>query len=54
MTLDTYYGVYFSSMKHASTTRANATTYDSHYRNHFASHFGQCDLEKTGNLYTQR
>lgn len=40
MTLDTYYWGYFSPMKHATTTNANANTYDSHYRSHIAEHFG--------------
>lgn len=54
MTLDTYFWGYFSPMKHASTTRANADTYDSHYRTHIAPHFGQWELSQIGNLEIQR
>lgn len=54
MTLDTYFWGYFSPMKHATTTRANANTYDSHYRSHIAQHFGSWDLERIGNLEIQR
>ena len=53
MTLDTYYWGYFSPTKHATTTKANADTYDSHYRAHIAEHFGQWDLQKIGNLEIQ-
>ena len=53
MTLDTYYWGYFSPTKHATTTKANADTYDSHYRTHIAEHFGQWDLQKIGNLEIQ-
>ena len=53
MTLDTYYWGYFSPMKHASTTKANADTYDSHYRVHIAPHFGQWDLQAIGNVHIQ-
>ena len=54
MTLDTYFWAYFSPMKHATTTKANAATYDTHYRTHIAPHFGHWDLEKIGNLEIQR
>lgn len=54
MTLDTYYWGYFSPMKHATTTKANANTYDSHYRSHIAPHFGQWDLSQIGNIEIQR
>lgn len=54
MTLDTYFWGYFSPMKHAATTNANANTYDSHYRTHIAPHFGQWDLQDIGNLEIQR
>ena len=54
MTLDTYYWGYFSPMKHATTTKANAKTYDAHYRKHIAPTFGQWDLERIGNLEIQR
>lgn len=54
MTLDTYFWGYFSPMKHATTTNANANTYDSHYRTHIAPHFGQWDLSQIGNLEIQR
>ena len=54
MTLDTYFWGYFSPMKHATTTNANANTYDSHYRSHIAPHFGQWDLARIGNLEIQR
>ena len=53
MTLDTYYWGYFSPTKHATTTKANADTYDSHYRVHIAPHFGQWNLQKIGNLEIQ-
>ena len=54
MTLDTYFWGYFSPTKHATTTNANANTYDSHYRSHIAPHFGQWDLSRIGNLEIQR
>lgn len=54
MTLDTYYWAYFSPMKHATTTKANANTYDSHYRTHIAPHFGGWDLARIGNVEIQR
>ena len=54
MTLDTYYWGYFSPMKHATTTNANANTYDSHYRTHIAPTFGQWDMARIGNLEIQR
>lgn len=54
MTLDTYFWAYFSPMKHATTTNANANTYDSHYRSHIAPHFGQWDLALIGNVEIQR
>lgn len=54
MTLDTYFWGYFSPMKHATTTNANANTYDSHYRAHIAQHFGTWDLQAIGNLEIQR
>ena len=54
MTLDTYFWGYFSPMKHATTTKANASTYDSHYRSHIAPHFGQWHLSKIGNMEVQR
>jgi len=54
MTLDTYFWGYFSPMKHATTTNANANTYDSHYRAHIAPTFGQWDLRDIGNLDIQR
>lgn len=54
MTLDTYYWGYFSPMKHATTTNANANTYDSHYRAHIAEHFGHWDLADIGNLEIQK
>ena len=54
MTLDAYYWGCFSPMKHATTTNANANTYDSHYRAHIAPHFGRWDLSKIGNLEIQR
>ena len=54
MTLDTYFWGYFSPTKHATTTKANADTYDSIYRTHIAPHFGQWDLAKIGNVEIQR
>ena len=54
MTLDTYYHAYFSPMKHATTTKANAKTYDSHYKAHIAPHFGNWDLERINNIEIQR
>ena len=54
MTLDAYFWGYFSPMKHATTTAANAKTYDSHYRAHIAPMFGQWDLARIGNLEIQR
>lgn len=54
MTLDAYFWGYFSPMKHATTTNANANTYDSHYRSHIAGHFGGWDLRRIGNLEIQR
>lgn len=54
MTLDAYYWGYFSPMKHATTTNANAKTYDAHYRKHIAPTFGQWDLARIGNLEIQR
>ena len=53
MTLDTYYWGYFSPTKHATTTKANADTYDSHYRAHIAEHFGSWDLQSIGNVEIQ-
>lgn len=54
MTLDTYFWGYFSPTKHATTTNANANTYDSIYRQHIAPAFGQWDLRDIGNLDIQR
>lgn len=54
ITLDTYFWGYFSPTKHATTTKANANTYDSHYRKHIAPHFGQWDLARIDNLEIQR
>lgn len=54
MTLDAYFWAYFSPMKHATTTKANASTYDSHYRAHIAPHFGSWALSRIGNLEIQR
>lgn len=54
MTLDAYFWGYFSPMKHATTTKANASTYDSHYRAHIAPHFGSWPLSRIGNLEIQR
>lgn len=54
MTLDTYFWAYFSPTKHATTTKANANTYDSHYRSHIAPHFGQWNLSDIGNIEIQR
>lgn len=54
MTLDTYFWGYFSPAKHATTTNANANTYDSHYRSHIAPHFGHWDLNDIGNIEIQR
>jgi len=54
MTLNTYFWGYFSPMKHATTTNANANTYDSHYRAHIAPHFGNWDLNNIGNIEIQR
>ena len=53
MTLDTYFWGYFSPMKHATTTKANANTYDSHYRAHIAPHFGEWDITQIGNIEIQ-
>lgn len=54
MTLDTYFEGYFSPLKHATTTKANAKTYDSHYQAHIAPWFGQWDLERINNVEIQR
>ena len=54
MTLSTYYWGYFSPMKHASTTNANANTYDTHFRSHIAPYFGHWDLQDIDNLEIQR
>ena len=54
MTLDTYFWAYFSPLKHATTTKANAQTYEAHYRKHIAPTFGQWDMERIGNLDIQR
>ena len=54
MTLDTYFWAYFSPTKHATTTNANANTYDSHYRTHIAPHFGRWSLADIGNIEIQR
>ena len=54
MTLDTYFWGYFSPTKHATTTNANANTYESHYRSHIAPHFGHWDLNDIGNIEIQR
>lgn len=54
MDLDTYFWGYFSPMKHATTTKANANTYDCHYRAHIAPHFGKWDLQDIGNIEIQR
>lgn len=53
MTLDVYFWGYFSPMKHATTTKANANTYDSHYRSHIAPTFGHWDLANIGNMEIQ-
>lgn len=54
MTLDAYFWGYFSPMKHATTTNANANTYDSHYRAHIAPTFGQWGLSRISNIEIQR
>lgn len=54
MTLDTYYWGYFSPTKHATTTRANANTYDSHYKCHIAPAFGDWGMSRITNLEIQR
>jgi integrase len=54
MTLDAYFWGYFSPLKHATTTKANANTYDTHYRAHIAPWFGKWDLARIGNLEIQR
>ena len=54
MTLNTYFEGYFSPLKHATTTKANAKTYDSHYKSHIAPWFGQWDLERINNVEIQR
>jgi len=54
MTLDVYFWGYFSPMKHATTTKANADTHDSIYRTHIAPTFGSWDLADIGNLDIQR
>ena len=54
MTLDVYFWGYFSPTKHATTTKANADTHDSIYRNHIAPTFGHWDLADIGNLEIQR
>lgn len=54
MTLDTYYWGYFSPDRHANTTKANANTHDSHYRNHIAPKFGKWGLSKITNIDIQR
>ena len=53
MTLDAYFWGYFSPQRHATTTKANANTYDSHYRAHIAPHFGHWDLADIGNVEIQ-
>jgi integrase len=53
MTLDTYFWAYFLPTKEASTTKANANTYRSIYRQHIADHFGQWSLADIGNVEIQ-
>lgn len=53
MTLDTYFWGYFMPLKESTTTKANASTYRSHYRAHIAEHFGQWDITRIGNVDVQ-
>ncbi len=53
MTLDTYFWGYFMPLKDATTTKANADTYRSHYRAHIADHFGSWALADIGNVDIQ-
>ncbi|MEG0015773.1 MAG: hypothetical protein RSB98_00970 [Raoultibacter sp.] len=54
ITLDTYFWACFSPGRHASSTRANANTYDSIYRTHIAPHFGAWHLNDIDNIEVQR
>lgn len=54
ITLDTYYWTYFSPGRHATTTKANADTFDCIYRNHIAPWFGSWKLNDINNIEIQR
>lgn len=54
MTLDDYFWGHFSPERHASTTNANANTYDSHYRAHISAALGGMRLADITNLDVQR
>lgn len=54
MTLDAYYWVHFSPARHASTTRANSLTYDSHYRAHISEELGGTNLAGIDGVRIQR
>lgn len=53
MTLDEYFHGYFLPMKEATTTKANAKTYESIYRAHIADEFGSSNLNQIDNIRIQ-
>lgn len=54
MTLDEYFWGHFSPGRHATTTNANANTYDSHWRSHVSPALGAVPLADLDNLAVQR
>ena len=54
MTLDEYFWGHFSPLRHATTTNANANTYDSHWRAHVSPQLGAMRLADLDNLAVQR
>lgn len=54
MTLDEYFWGTFSPGRHASTTAANAKTYDAHWRAHISPSLGRMRLSDVTNVTIQR
>ena len=54
MTLDEYFWGTFSPGRHASTTAANAKTYDAHWRAHISPALGRMQLSDVTNVTIQR
>lgn len=54
MTLDDYFWGTFSPGRHASTTAANAKTYDAHWRAHISPSLGRMRLSDVTNVTIQR